>query len=658
MGILNKYREERINKIYKSLGSGDLIKSENGRWITTEDGNRAFLGGDGKLKYTKDEIESHKSKSKKELGSSKGNGSVDKVIDSIKSDPLTYNKNDTEELKDKKIINRLKEKRNTKSGAIKQQYAEAVSKLEKEYSEKHGDKEGKDINDVKEKDLEILPTTDQEEAEATINTATPENRNKVAKQLFGKPKEEEPTEKQKEKEVKSNEDKKKLVKKTSFTTPTGIKLNNILDFTEVKHGDILLSDMDTILEKEKPYYIPDIDEKNFKNNAYVLDFVKIDENQYLVANNGFSKPYRILDQEKVALEDENYSMVTPEVLLVTQEYYRDKEKANITKKNKESFERNMESFNKIPEESRAKYTPPKQKRATLSGVLKGSSITASYFKMYKKFRNEKYAVPIRTYLKTDEAAMDFNEVRKILDYKKNDMDRQKEDHSNTFKKGQETSYGDTNLNDRLMDSHGVKIKMQNGKDVDAGSALEIKKALSHVYDTFGDRSSMAKNFGLKISHSGEKKMHASKAIGVYVPSYKTIGVSSHYGEHKFGLTLGHEFAHFMDNYAGEKRGRYFASDDYGSTAGRIANEFRDNMNKASDSGYMNRTAECFARALEQYHAFKVHGEGAVKIDSRYADHSDHVSADKFKDRIAPLIEQFLNENDKILKSITFSFDKL
>ena len=46
-------------------------------------------------------------------------------------------------------------------------------------------------------------------------------------------------------------------------------------------------------------------------------------------------------------------------------------------------------------------------------------------------------------------------------------------------------------------------------------------------------------------------MLASKAIGVYVPSKKTIGVSAKYGTDQLGFTMGHEVAHWMDGTIGK-----------------------------------------------------------------------------------------------------------
>jgi hypothetical protein len=75
-------------------------------------------------------------------------------------------------------------------------------------------------------------------------------------------------------------------------------------------------------------------------------------------------------------------------------------------------------------------------------------------------------------------------------------------------------------------------------------------------------------------------MHASKSLGVYFSSIKTIGFGHSFGEHKGGLTFVHEYSHYMDNVLGNKEGLYFASDKQGSLANKIATEFGKNMNES------------------------------------------------------------------------------
>jgi hypothetical protein len=257
----------------------------------------------------------------------------------------------------------------------------------------------------------------------------------------------------------------------------------------------------------------------------------------------------------------------------------------------------------------------------------------------------------------DPCAKEYKEIRELLEWRRADLQTQREENDASYDKALETSYGDTNLNHDLLESHGVKVKLQNGKDVKANHLEQIKDSLSKVYESFGDRSNMAKEFGLKISHSGEKLMFARKAMGLYVPSMKAIGVSDkHKGQ--FGFTLGHEFAHFIDNKVGKIQGRHYASDNHYSTAGKIASSFRKLMNEKTDSAYTNRTCECFARALEQYHAIKTEGHDAVTDTkgTKYYEAGNHVNQVNFETHIKPLIEQFFQENDHLMKSAVDDLD--
>ena len=166
------------------------------------------------------------------------------------------------------------------------------------------------------------------------------------------------------------------------------------------------------------------------------------------------------------------------------------------------------------------------------------------------------------------------------------------------------------------------------------------------------KKEMAEKFNLKISHSGERMMHAMKAIGVFFPYYNAIGVS--FTDNLQGkLTLSHEFAHFMDYWKGKQEKRNYTSDQQGSAANQIAKIFRRNMNKVQTSNYQNRTCECFARAFQQYFDNKVNGN---KAEMHIRD--NQVDNKKFNSEIKPLIENWLAENEKFLKSLNLNFEIL
>jgi predicted DNA-binding WGR domain protein len=205
----------------------------------------------------------------------------------------------------------------------------------------------------------------------------------------------------------------------------------------------------------------------------------------------------------------------------------------------------------------------------------------------------------------------------------------------------------------LLDSYGVKVKRQNGAEITNEEIGEIKDALDLVYSVFGNRSSMAKNFGLKISHAGEKKMHARKACGLFFPSMKAIGVTVQ-DEKSTGFILAHEWAHFMDNYLGSKTERHYVSDDPMHLAGRISDLFRRNMETSQKSKYQNRTCECFARAMEQYYAIKINDK---ELLAQWNMSGNHPNDKIFNEAIYPLCEQFLQENEQLLKAFVRSTGK-
>ena len=111
-------------------------------------------------------------------------------------------------------------------------------------------------------------------------------------------------------------------------------------------------------------------------------------------------------------------------------------------------------------------------------------------------------------------------------------------------------------------------------------------------------------------------------------------------------------AHWIDHSIGKTKGKRFASDDYESTAGQVAIAFRRGLNEKTLSDYTNSTSECFARALEQYHAIETKGEGAeMAKQGRYFASNDYVNREHYESKVKPLVKQFLDENRHLLKSI-------
>ena len=197
----------------------------------------------------------------------------------------------------------------------------------------------------------------------------------------------------------------------------------------------------------------------------------------------------------------------------------------------------------------------------------------------------------------------------------------------------------------MLKDYGVRVKRQNGDEINKQEINQLKDSLDLVYSVFGNRKEMSEKFKLKISHAGEKRMHARKAVGLFIPSYNAIGVT--FKDNLSGqITLAHEYAHFMDYWVGKKNKMNFDSDKEGNLANQIAKTFRDNMNKIQSSNYQNRTCECFARAFEQYFDNKVNGDKAMNHLEL-----NQVPNKVFNEKIEPLIKQYLSENEEFLKSI-------
>lgn len=71
-----------------------------------------------------------------------------------------------------------------------------------------------------------------------------------------------------------------------------------------------------------------------------------------------------------------------------------------------------------------------------------------------------------------------------------------------------------------------------------------------------------------------------------------------------------------------------------SEIGIIALIYRNNLNKSLTCEYLNRTKECFARAIEQYYAIK----NSIIVNNKKG---SYVEEYVFNQKITPLIENLL-----------------
>ena len=287
-----------------------------------------------------------------------------------------------------------------------------------------------------------------------------------------------------------------------------------------------------------------------------------------------------------------------------------------------------------------KYSDKKPKQKRLK-VLSSNKMTYDQMNMIQSFNRTEDG----NFIGRSEVWKIYGEMVNEKDQKSLDLSLHQEYLDSAYTKGSKTSYGDSGTKDDLLKDYDIKVKRQNGDEINKSEISQIKDAIDSISEVFGTNKEMNKDFGLKISHSGNVMMHARKAVGLFHPFYNAIGVSAASGDSEFKITFAHEYAHFVDYMVGKNSKNTYASDKWGSSANNIAEVFGKNMVKpGKQSQYWNRTCEKFARAFEQYYAVEV-----LKDDS-YFGRDYYLPKDKYN-IIKPYIQQFLEENKEILKSI-------
>lgn len=490
--------------------------------------------------------------------------------------------------------------------------------------------DGKVYKDIKESLIKVLPETDDKKIVELINSAVPENRNTVEIQINGTTESPKTVDEVVKEEIKKSEPEVKPIgedyKPSKTSVLIGDKKLEINDYTDVPAIQITLPKDKGILEKPKPNYIPPIDEKNFLKKGLFFDAYKLGEDKYLVALDGYMRggvkqnyTMQGVESKNVTIEDSNFAVMSLDLLTATTKYYQSRAK-ETNKRSYEALGRKVKRLSALSE-NRANYS-----HMDLFNDMNPFMDKREVNKLFWKEKRELFA---------------------DIKQKGVDMELQLEDLENSYSKGQETSYGNSGVKDDLLKEYGVRVKRQNGDEIKPEEINQIKEGLSSVYSVFGNRKEMAEKWGLKISHSGEKMMHARKALGLFFPHYNAIGVSFGSKELSGGFILAHEFGHFMDYWVGKKNGSHYGSDKQGSLENQIAKTFKKSCNKLSDSAYWGRTCENFARSMEQYHAYKTDSNGYLG----YTKDNNYASKEKFETLIVPLVEKFLQENNDLLKSV-------
>ena len=494
---------------------------------------------------------------------------------------------------------------------------------------------------------------------------------------------------------------------TTLSDKVGVEHKEMPDFTNVDVSNISY-DIDNILVTDKPVYIPEINEEEFASHSYIFDTIRVGKDKYVLSTNGYKEKTINRDADyghtegPYDPESGGYVVLTLDQLVLTQDYYTTKAKAKLKEKADKANERELEHWNKMSDKRKESFLmqrsmyhsiPAKiKKKITIDqwdkmtwqerekqykpikkhGVKRLKTrfddrhMAGSFHSMYERFVDPKAMkrdkdgktyprgerVKYGTTYASPEGMTSWKDFRQMLDWKINDINIQREEISGIREKAIETSYGNIGTNDILQKEYGILVKRQNGDEIKPQEVEQVRLAWEDVQKSFGNLKENATDDNLKISHAGKTHMFASKAIGIYIPTRKTIGVTAKYGNDQLGFTMGHETAHWIDHTLGMKSGKRHASDNYESTAGQIAITFRKNMNAQSSSNYINATHECFARAMEQYHAIELKGENALIANTKkYITDDSYVSKEVYEKDIKPLVEKFLKENKTFLKSL-------
>jgi major membrane immunogen (membrane-anchored lipoprotein) len=482
---------------------------------------------------------------------------------------------------------------------------------------------------------------------------------------------------------------------TELTDKKGFVHKNIADFREINSNEIVF-DETNILSIAKPKYIPNIDEEAFARKGYVFDAIRISKDSYILSTSKYKDTV-------TADYSQPFVIVTLDQLVLTLDYYFKKAKAQAIAEAKRKTIREEENYDKLSVEQRDRYMKyygiygglpaavrkkitkdewdqldlegkeklykPIKKYGSkkLTSKLDEKSMWASFHSMYERFINpqampkNKDGIPEKNGRFANPEVWEYwSAFREMMDFKIKDIRIQREDIADTYKKALETSFGESNVSDILKSRYGILVKRQNGDVINPLEVTQISSAWERVQSIFGNLKPNALKYNLKVSHAGKKLIFAMKAIGVYIPQMGTIGVSEKYGDKQFESTMSHEVAHFIDNFIGELNGKRWATDDYEGKAGVLSFTFRNNMNKpkSQQSDYINATKECFARAMQQYFAYKVYGKDALVIQEASEGEattpiynaSNFVSFENFESKIKPLIEDFFAENEDVFKT--------
>jgi len=394
---------------------------------------------------------------------------------------------------------------------------------------------------------------------------------------------------------------------------TNKKMNNIkinINNTEIEACDYrnvvqdyrIFSHID--FTQSKPTFIPLVDNSFFASQGFIIPAIKVEDLGYLFPTNSKNTSKYCTLSDFI-----DFCIVDLDILVVTQNYYYSIAKKEYDKKPKIGV-KYMYIDGKFTD---VEYIRKFRKRGS-------NGMTWVQYNLSKLFYIEK------------EIWTKHRELQEDTTFKKIDIKLAAEELESVYSKGEQTSYGLNNSVNDLVLKFGVKVKLQNGKPIGEVEVGKIKNFLMSFFASYKNLSAIFRDYGLIISYSKEKHMHAQNALGIFSSQFKAIGVSD---IKDFDRNFSHELGHLIDYLLGEKIKRNYASDDRNHVCGQIAALFRKNMIKRQTSEYKNRSKECFARAIEQFYSTR------NNIHIKEAE-SHFCNPVKFEELIVPLVLKLKN----------------
>ena len=429
-------------------------------------------------------------------------------------------------------------------------------------------------------------------------------------------------------------------------TPKEIEENGqkILDYTGIENDKVYLANKKDILTKERPAWLPEFDIEGLKYDSFLPVTVHDDKGNYYVGvkfKTGSHKVIRFAGHEfDVNDYEQKIYKMNLDVLAASVDYYLKWERENLKA---QGSSRKVSLPHSLHTMSSSRYDDMRQ---LLQFCDNYKNEDKDVFKEYI-YRKPSFRTP-EAYNKQSNIIFieQYAPLLQNLKDKKLDLNLQKQDYIDTHAKGEETSYGEKGSIDTLLADYGVKIKKQNGKALSSSEIEIIKNTVEKVWNHYGDFSDEAKNYNLVFSYADNCNQHARKAVGLFTPYYKAIGVSFFTnGKNERvaspGVIFSHEVAHWFDSLKGKDTHNWYASDKDGTLENKIALKYKEILRKrirASKENlgeYWYRTCECFARSMEQDYAIK-HG---IKIDEL-----GYLPEDVYKKEIQPMVQELLEEN--------------